>query len=34
LLRKYNPIFLDLNNVREDLERWIPDEEFRERLLQ
>lgn len=33
-LRKYNPIFLDLNNVRENLEKWIPDEELRERFLQ
>jgi len=33
-LRKYNPIFLDLNNVREDYAKWIPDEELRERLLQ
>ena len=33
-LRKYNPIFLDLNNVREDYEKWIPDEELLERFLQ
>jgi adenylate cyclase len=33
-LRKYNPIFLDLNNVREDLAKWVPDEEFLERFLQ
>ncbi|MEJ2009921.1 MAG: protein kinase [Acidobacteriota bacterium] len=33
-LRKYNPTFLDLNNVREDYAKWIPDEELRERLLQ
>jgi hypothetical protein len=34
LLRKYNPIFLDLNNVREHLEKWLPDEELREQFLQ
>jgi tetratricopeptide (TPR) repeat protein len=34
LLRKYNPIFLDLNNVREVLENLFPDEELRERFLQ
>jgi TolB-like protein/Tfp pilus assembly protein PilF len=33
-LRKYNPTFLDLANVREDLEIWDPDKEDVERLLQ
>jgi serine/threonine-protein kinase len=34
LLRKYNPTFLDLNNVREDIEKWLADQDAVERLLQ
>jgi TolB-like protein/Tfp pilus assembly protein PilF len=33
-LRKYNPSFLDLDNVREEIARWDPDEDEVERLLQ
>ena len=33
-LRKYNPAFLDLENVREDLEKWDPDKNDVERFLQ
>jgi TolB-like protein/Tfp pilus assembly protein PilF len=33
-LRKYNPTFLDLANVREDVEMWDPDKGDLERLLQ
>jgi TolB-like protein/Tfp pilus assembly protein PilF len=33
-LRKYNPTFLDLANVREDVEIWDPDKDDVERLLQ
>ena len=33
-LRKYNPTFLDLANVREDFGLWDPDENDVERLLQ
>ncbi len=33
-LRKYNPTFLDLANVREDIEMWDPHKEEVEQLLQ
>jgi TolB-like protein/cytochrome c-type biogenesis protein CcmH/NrfG len=33
-LLKHNPIFLDLNNVREDLGKWNVDEELLERIIQ
>ena len=33
-LRKYNPTFLDLENVREDVEMWDPDKNEVEELLQ
>jgi tetratricopeptide (TPR) repeat protein len=33
-LRKYNPAFLVLENVREDLEKWDPDKNEVERFLQ
>jgi TolB-like protein len=33
-LRKYNPIFLDLNSAREDFAKWIPDEDFIDRYMQ
>jgi len=33
-LRKYNPTFLDLENVREDIELWDPDKDEVEHLLQ
>jgi TolB-like protein/cytochrome c-type biogenesis protein CcmH/NrfG len=33
-LRKYNPTFLDLENVREDIGMWDPDKDEVERLLQ
>jgi TolB-like protein len=33
-LRKYNPTFLDLENVREDIEIWDPDKEEVEKFLQ
>ncbi len=33
-LRKYNPTFLDLENVREDIEKWDSDKDEVERLLQ
>jgi TolB-like protein len=33
-LRKYNPTFLDLENVREDIEMWDPDKDEVERFLQ
>ncbi|MGA8438885.1 MAG: hypothetical protein WB762_16210 [Candidatus Sulfotelmatobacter sp.] len=33
-LRKYNPTFLDLENVREEIARWDPDEGEVERLMQ
>jgi TolB-like protein/Tfp pilus assembly protein PilF len=33
-LRRYNPTFLDLENVREEIARWDPDEDEVERLLQ
>ena len=33
-LRKYNPTFLDLENVREDIEMWDPDKHDVERFLQ
>ena len=32
--RKYNPTFLDLVNVREDIEIWDPDKDEVERFLQ
>jgi TolB-like protein len=34
LLRKYNATFLDLNNVREDIEKWAADKDVVEQLLQ
>ncbi len=34
LLRKYNPMFLDLHNVREDLEKWLADKDIVEHHLQ
>ena len=34
LLRKYNPTFLDLNNVRDDIEKWLADKDAVEQLLQ
>ncbi len=34
LLRKFSPIFLDLNNVREDQHKWLRDEELLERFMQ
>jgi TolB-like protein/Tfp pilus assembly protein PilF len=34
LLRKYNPTFLDLDNVREDIEKWDPERGEVDRLLQ
>ncbi len=33
-LRKYNPTFLDLENVREDIEKWDSDKDEVERFLQ
>ncbi|MGH9495578.1 MAG: protein kinase domain-containing protein [Candidatus Sulfotelmatobacter sp.] len=33
-LRKYNPTFLDLENVRDELARWDPDEDEVERFMQ
>jgi serine/threonine protein kinase/tetratricopeptide (TPR) repeat protein len=33
-LRKYNPTFLDLENVREDIEMWDPDKNEVEKFLQ
>ena len=33
-LRKYNPTFLDLENVREEIARWDPDKDEVERLMQ
>jgi TolB-like protein/tRNA A-37 threonylcarbamoyl transferase component Bud32/cytochrome c-type biogenesis protein CcmH/NrfG len=33
-LRKYNPAFLDLENVHEDIRMWDPDKDDVERLLQ
>jgi len=33
-LRKYNPTFLDLENVREDIEMWDPDKHDVEQFLQ
>jgi hypothetical protein len=33
-LRKYNPTFLDLENVREELARWDPDKGEVERFMQ
>ena len=33
-LRKYNPTFLDLENVREDMEKWDPDKDEVEKFLQ
>ncbi len=33
-LRKYTPTFLDLDNVREEIARWDPDEDEVERLMQ
>jgi TolB-like protein/Tfp pilus assembly protein PilF/predicted Ser/Thr protein kinase len=33
-LRNFNPTFLDLNNVREDQAKWLPDEELLGKLLQ
>jgi len=33
-LRKYNATFLDLENVREEIARWDPDEDEVERLMQ
>ena len=33
-LRKYNPTFLDLTNVREDIEMWDPDQDEVERYMQ
>ena len=33
-LRKYNPTFLDLENVREDIQMWDPDKNEVERFLQ
>ena len=33
-LRKHNPTFLDLKYFREDEEKWIPDKELVEQLLQ
>jgi hypothetical protein len=32
-LRKYNPEFLDLENVREEIERWDPDPDEVEKFL-
>lgn len=32
-LRKYNPTFLNLKNVREDIEKWDPNKGDVERLL-
>lgn len=34
LLRKYNPTFLDLDNVRDDIEKWLADKNAVEQLLQ
>jgi TolB-like protein/Flp pilus assembly protein TadD len=34
LLRKYNATFLDLDNVREDIEKWTADKDVVEQLLQ
>jgi hypothetical protein len=34
LLRKYNAPFLDLNNVRDDIDKWLPDKGAVEQLLQ
>ncbi len=33
-LRKYNPTFLDLENVREDIRMWEPDKDEVEQFLQ
>jgi hypothetical protein len=33
-LRKYNPTFLDLENVREDIELWDPDKDEGAQFLQ
>jgi TolB-like protein len=33
-LRKYNPTFLDLENIREEIARWDPDKHEVERLMQ
>ena len=33
-LRKHNPTFLDLENVREDMEMWVPDKDEVERYMQ
>jgi hypothetical protein len=33
-LRKYNPTFLHLENVREDIEMWDPDKDEVEKFLQ
>ena len=33
-LRKYNPTFLNLENVREDIEMWDPDKDEVEQFLQ
>jgi serine/threonine protein kinase/tetratricopeptide (TPR) repeat protein len=33
-LRKYNPVFLNLENVREDIEMWDPDKNEVERFLE
>ena len=33
-VRKYNPTFLDLENVREDIEMWDPDKDEVEQFLQ
>ena len=32
-LRKYNPVFLDLNNVRDDIHLWDPDQDEVDKLL-
>ncbi len=34
LLRKFNPAFLNLDTVREDIEKWLPEREAVEQLLQ
>ncbi len=34
LLRRFNPAFLNLDTVREDIEKWLPDGEAMEQLLQ
>jgi TolB-like protein/Flp pilus assembly protein TadD len=33
LLRKYNPTFLDFDNVRDDIEKWTADKDIVEQLL-